>query len=221
MTIARMWPFYDMMAARQDLDCSLHLLGDYHGDLDAIQVRPYVYQSLPRGKAAGEVWLLRGWNTPRLVVAAYIARIRRIPLMLWHETPGRTYEAARWRDKARIFAREMLLPQIFRAYRGCVMLGVGELATQRFAELAPGSQVSLLPYPHYQADVLLTELQRAEAHAYRDTLQFLFVGELSRRKAVDVLATALRAAVGRGLRFSRPLRWRGSDGAVPPRPCGP
>jgi hypothetical protein len=36
------------------------------------------------------------------------------------------------------------MPQIFSPYRGCVMLGIGELAIRRFAELAPRSRVSLL-----------------------------------------------------------------------------
>ena len=174
MTLVRMLPFYDMMAARGDLEYSIHLLGAYHGDPELIRVRPYVHQHWPRGRASGEVWLLRGWNTSRLVAAAYLARVRRIPLMLWHETPGRTYEATSWRDKARIVARETLLPQIFRAYRGCVMLGIGELATQRFADLAPGSRVSLLPYPNHQADALLAEPRNGQIRAQRDTSQLLF-----------------------------------------------
>jgi glycosyltransferase involved in cell wall biosynthesis len=185
-----MWPFYDMLAARQDVESSVHLLGKYRGDPEVIQVRPYVHRHLPRGRADGEVWLLRGWNTSRLVAAAYSARARRIPLLLWHETPGRTYEATSWSDKARILAREKLLPQIFRAFRGCVMLGIGERATQRFAELAPGSRVSLLPYPDHQADALLAEPRDGHGREHRDTLQLLFVGALSWRKAVDVLAAA-------------------------------
>lgn len=188
--LVRMWPFLDMMAARQDVEFSVHLLGEYRGDPGLFRVRPYVHQYLPRGRAICEVWLLRGWDTARLAAAAYTARVRRIPLMLWHEPPGRTYEATNWRDKARILARATLLPQIFRAYRGCVMLGIGELATQRFAELAPGSRVSLLPYPDHQADALLAEPRDSQAHAHRDTSQLLFVGELSWRKAVDVLAAA-------------------------------
>src|SRR5947209_2143497 len=144
MMLPRMWPFYDSLAARHDVDCSLHLLGDYSGEPEFIRVRSYVYSHLPRARVMGEVWLLRGWMTSRLVAAAYIARFRHIPLMLWHEPPGRTYEATSWQHKARILARETLLPQIFRPYRGSVMLGIGELATQRFAELAPGSRVSLL-----------------------------------------------------------------------------
>ena len=32
MTLVRMWPFQDLMAARQDVDYSVHLLGRYQGE---------------------------------------------------------------------------------------------------------------------------------------------------------------------------------------------
>ncbi len=208
MTLARMWPFQDLMAARQDLDYSVHLLGPYQGDRDLIRSRPFVYESLPSGRQRGEVWLLRGWNSARLVLAACSARVRRIPLMLWHETPGRTYEAATWREAARIRAREALLPQIFRAYRGSVLLGVGELATQRFGELAPGSRVHLLPYPNHQADALLaapySDSSRDGAHGP----QLLFVGQLSRRKGVDLLIQACEQLWREGVEFG--IRYAGT-----------
>ncbi len=203
-----MWPFQDLMAARQDVDYSVHLLGRYQGDPEAIRTRAFVHQSLPRSRRQREVWLLRGWNSMRLVLAAYSARAHGIPLMLWHETPGRTYEASTRRETARIRTRELLLPQAFRAYRGCVLLGIGELATQRFAELAPGSRVHLLPYPNDRADALLaspvTDCGEGSEHMPR----MLFVGELSRRKGFDVLVQACEKLWGEGLEFG--IRYAGA-----------
>jgi hypothetical protein len=60
MSLPRMWPFFDSLAARHDVDCSLHLLGDYSGDPEFIRVRSYVHSHLPRARVIGEVWLLRG-----------------------------------------------------------------------------------------------------------------------------------------------------------------
>jgi glycosyltransferase involved in cell wall biosynthesis len=200
-----MWPFPDIMAARPDLDYSLHLLGNYGNcgvDPEVILPRPYVYQHLPRARTRGEVWLLRSWNTPWLVAAGYCARLRRIPLMLWHEAPGKTYDTTSWRSKARILVREISMPQIFRPYRGCVMLGIGELAIRRFAELAPRSRVSLLPYPNPQADALLAFPGDGQVRVHRGTLQLLFVGELSHRKAVDVLAAACERLWNEGFVFN-------------------
>jgi glycosyltransferase involved in cell wall biosynthesis len=197
MMVPRMWPFFDRMAARSDTTYSLHLLGPYRGDEDAIRTRDYVHRSLPRQRKADEVWLLRGWNTLRLVHTAYAARARHIPLMLWHEPPGRTWAATTFRRLIRIRARETLLPIIFRAYRGCVLLGIGELAVQRFGTLAPGSRVYCVPYPDDQADALLSS-NHVRLHEPR---RLLFVGEFSYRKAVDVLATACEGLWHEGADF--------------------
>jgi glycosyltransferase involved in cell wall biosynthesis len=208
MTLARMWPFQDLMAARQDLDYSVHLLGRYRGDPEAIRTRAFVHQSLPKSRLTNEVWLIRGWNSVRLVLAAYSARARGLPLMLWNETPGRTYEALTWREAVRIRARELLLPQLFRAYRGCVLLGIGELATRRFAELAPGSRVHLLAYPDDRADALLASPDGDYAQESRQAPRLLFVGELSHRKGFDVLVQACEKLWAEGLEFS--IRYAGS-----------
>jgi glycosyltransferase involved in cell wall biosynthesis len=211
-----MWPFQDALAAREDINFSIHLLGEYPDDEALIRSRQYVHRRLPSGRAPGEVWLLRGWNTPWLVLAAYTARARRIPLMLWHEPPGRTYVASSWKQAVMIRARELLLPQIFRAYRGGVLLGIGELAKRRFAALAPGSRVHLLPYPNHLADALLARSATDLSGAARAAPQLLFVGELSHRKAVDLLMAACeqlwREGEEFGIRFAgggameRPLR---------------
>lgn len=190
MALRRMLPFHDMMAARPDIQYSLHLLGDYRYDREEIDSRSYVHEGLPRRRARDEVWLFRGWNTPRQVLAAWEARVRRLPLMLWHEVPGVTYEAVTWKKWGRVRLREMVLPQIFRAYRGCVLLGIGELATRRFAELAPGSRVHLLPYPDHQADALLSQSPAKHADSGGDGARLIFVGQFSRRKGVDLLAAA-------------------------------
>lgn len=208
MTLARMWPFQDLMAGREDVDYSVHLLGRYRGDPEPISTRPFVHHSLPRHRRPNEVWLLRGWNSAALVIAAYSARARGIPLMLWHETPGRTYEASTGREAARIRAREWLLPQIFRAYRGRVLLGIGELAARRFAELAPGSHVDLLAYPNYRADSLLAGPDNDHGEASERIPRLLFVGELSRRKGVDVLAKACEQLWSEGLEFG--IRYAGA-----------
>jgi len=222
MMVARMWPFQDVMAARPDVGYTVHLLGEYGGDLEQLRSRAYVKRRLPVRRADDEVWLLRGWNKPNLVAAAYAARARRIPLMLWHEPPGRTWEASTISQAARIRVRKLLLPQTFRAYRGCVLLGIGELAARRFAELAPGSHVHVLPYPDHQADELLSrggaEPEVAEPDvaepdvaepevAERAVPRLLFVGEFSPRKGVDLLAAACEDLWREGARFE--LRYVG------------
>jgi glycosyltransferase involved in cell wall biosynthesis len=130
--------------------------------------------------------------------------------MLWGEAPGRTYEATTWTEAARIRGRRLLLPQLFRVFRGCTVLGIGELATTRFAELAPRSRAHLLPYPNDRADALLARPVADIGAGDRRPPRLLFVGELTRWKGVDLLAAACEQLWREGLAFSIRYAGRGA-----------
>jgi hypothetical protein len=49
-----------------------------------------VFRAVALGRSNYVSWL--SWNTLRLIAVAYIARLRRLLLMLWYETSAGTYE---------------------------------------------------------------------------------------------------------------------------------
>ena len=198
--LPRLWAFHDLMAAREDVDYHLHVVGPYHGPAADLSARPYVTTRLRRPRLRRpEAWIIRGWNRPQLLWRAASARLLGVATIMWAESPGKTFEARTLGDRLRIAARTLLLPILLRLHaRTSTMLGTGELATTNFAALAPGRTIAHFPYPDATADALL-ELPAATFEA--ELPRLLFVGSFTRTKAVDLLAAACEELWASGARF--------------------
>lgn len=193
--LRRLWKWHDYFAARQDVTYYLHVVGHYPGPSEDLESRPYVIRKWsltgrwPSSESSGaEVWIIRGWNHPLILMAAVLARFRDIPILMWNERPGYTYEATNLKQAVTIRLRRLLLPLLFIPYRkGTTILGTGREAVKIFQELSHGSPGRDFPYPNPIADACLRSLQPRE----RDGLPLmLFAGSFIRRKAVDIIISA-------------------------------
>lgn len=208
-SLGRSWPFHDMLAARTDIDYYLHVIGQYqpanlYGSGTSVTAgtidRPYVHK--PRftlSRQSPEVWIVRGWSHRTLLAAAAIARVRRIPLLMWSERPGSTYEARTLRDAVRIGLRKVLLPVMFLPYRShTLLLGIGAMCIADFQRLSGQSTAVSLEYPDPVADTCLQL-------PLRPRLKWpvlLYAGSFTRHKGIDTLIEACEAAWQGGARFS-------------------
>jgi glycosyltransferase involved in cell wall biosynthesis len=191
MNVPRQWPFWDLMDARDDIDYYVHLVGAYCHDVRELEKRQYVRRGLGLApRRSQEVWVIRGWYHPGLLLAAFAANLRGIPIVMWAEPPGATYRATSIRQIARIRLREFMLPYLFLPFRRkTVLLGTSRYAIQRFVELTGGGRADFWPYPSQHADVLLSR-PPARLPEEGEPPQLLFLGSFEHRKAVDVLAAA-------------------------------
>src|SRR5215212_7815901 len=107
-TLGRLWEWHDSLAARPDVPYCLHIFGRYRGPLEDINNRPYTLYKWPflrlilTPAGAEEVWIIRGWNHPLIILTAILARYRRVPILMWQERPGLTYEATNLKQAVRI-----------------------------------------------------------------------------------------------------------------------
>jgi glycosyltransferase involved in cell wall biosynthesis len=201
--LGRTWEFHDYLASRAGVDYHLHLIGRYPGPQEDLTARPYVTRRwTPPAASRPEVWIIRGWNHPRLVLSAALARYKHVPILMWQERPGRTWEAATLGQAARIQLRRLLLPVLFVPYRrGTIVLGLGQEGVKAFQKLSGGRPGYMLPWPSPVADACL------DAVCFRKRQGaplFLFLGDFTRLKAVDVIAEACETLWRSGL----PLRVR-------------
>ncbi len=187
--LPRMWAFLDYCAAREDIRFYVHIIGDYPGPLADLASRSYVVQERRLSRPSGdEVWIIRSWNHPSLLAKALTARGRRIPLLVWSERPGQTWEVRSPRDAAMILLRKIMLPVLFRLLRrGAILLGTGELAVNVFTRLSGGGPARDFPYPNPIADACLTSV---DPRVRDGTPLFVFAGEITPRKAIDVIMRA-------------------------------
>lgn len=200
--LPRTLPFHDAMAARTDAIYKLHVIGQLD-DLD----RPYILRpELWAPKVGPEVWILRGWNHPTINVAALIAHMRRIPLLMWAERPGYTYNIKEMKGMIRAAARDILLPILFLPYRyNTTLLGTGWKAEDKFCKLVGRSSPSgIFPYPDYMADELLVLPLRPAA----PLPLMLYVGSFIHRKGIDLIISACEQAWDSGAVFR--MRYVGS-----------
>ncbi len=187
--LPRMWSFLDYCAAREDIRFYVHLIGHYPGPPADLATRPYVVQqrhfSAPRKH---EVWIVHFWNHVSLMAQALRARGWHVPLLLWGERPGQTWEVRNARDAMTVLLRKTILPILFRSLRrGTILLGTGEAAVRTFTRLSGGGAAREFPYPNPIADACLTGVEPG----IRDgTPLFLFAGEITPRKAIDVIIRA-------------------------------
>jgi glycosyltransferase involved in cell wall biosynthesis len=208
----RLWEFHDHLATRLDISYYLHVLSPYSGPgysgpAKDLQDRSYVIRkrSLPV-PSSSEVWIIRSWNHPLLVLAAILARSRRIPIVMWSERPGQTWEATDLKHALRIRLRELLLPILFMPYRkGTILLGTGQKAVEAFRELSHGAPARVFPYPDPVADACLETVRFQERNGLP---LFLFAGEFKPRKAIDIMVSASEKLWQSGYRFR--IRYVGS-----------
>lgn len=198
MALPRTWSFHDSMAARADVNYYLHVIGPYTGPRDDLR-RSYVGRpDFWRRRRGPEVWIVRSWDHPLISTAAVCAHLRGIPLLMWGERPGYTYEARTVRDAARIRLRKALLPILFLPYRRCtLLLGTGERAVSDFCGLAGHTRARVFVYPDHVADACLDLPFKAPA----DPLLLLYVGSFIRRKAIDLMIAACESAWQAGAAF--------------------
>lgn len=187
--LGRTWEFHDYLAGRPDIVYHLHVIGRYTGPHEDLDDRHYVTRTLPlAAPSRPEVWIIRGWNHPLLVLAAVLARFRRVPILMWQERPGATWEATDLKKAIRIQLRRLLLPALFFPYRnGTVVLGLGHKGVETFRKLSGGSPGHMLPWPNPVADACLSEIHPRKRD---DVVRFLFLGNFTRLKAVDLIARA-------------------------------
>ena len=190
--LPRTWPFHDEMATRADLNYHLHVIGTR-------PERPYVSgPEFWRRRKGPEVWIVRSWDHPLITTAAMVAHLRGIPLLMWGERPGFTYEARTVRDAACILLRKALLPILFLPYRQrTLMLGTGERAVADFRALTGNARTRSLAYPDHVADACLGLPLRPPT----TPPLLLYVGSFIRRKAIDLMIEACESAWKDGASF--------------------
>lgn len=188
------------MAARPDVIYHLHVIGRYTGHPEDLDDRHYITRALPlAAPTRPEVWIIRGWNHPLLVLAAVLAHFRRVPILMWQERSGATWEASNLKLAARIQLRKLLLPILFLPYcKNTIVLGTGAEAVEEFRRLSHGSPGREFPYPNPIADACLANEGAREKNNGEPLL--LFVGSLMRRKAVDQIADACKILWSQGYR---------------------
>ena len=196
--LPRTWPFHDVMADRDDVMYKLHIIGSYPGpaaDLDRSYIMKPAFWIPQRGP---EAWIVKSWDHPLISTAAVVAHMRGIPLLMWGERPGYTYEAKTIKDAARIALRKMLLPILFLPYRyDTVLLGTGNKAVANFCALAGHNKAKIFVYPNHIADDLLELPSRLPSA----TPLLLYVGSFIHRKAIDLAMIACEAAWKAGAKF--------------------
>jgi glycosyltransferase involved in cell wall biosynthesis len=208
-----MWKWHDYLAARQDLDYYLHVIGHYPGPLEDLENRSYVVRKLPLTErwslsesSKPQVWIIRGWYHPSIILAAIFARSRGIPILMWMERPGLTYAATNLKQAIRILLRRLLLPVLFIPYRrGTIVLGTDKKAVEAFQKLSHGSPGYVFPYPNPVADACLTNVRAQERDSWP---LLLFPGSFIHRKAVDLIVSACEGLWRSGCHFR--IRYVGS-----------
>jgi len=199
--LGRTWEFHDYLAARPGIIYHLHVIGRYTGPHEDLDDRHYITRALPlAAPSRPEVWIIRGWNHPLLVLAAVLARFRRVPILMWQERPGTTWEATNIKKAVRIQLRRLMLPFLFFPYRsGTLVLGLGHEGVEAFQKLSGGSPGHMLPWPNPVADACLSKIH---PRTHNNVTRFLFLGNFTRRKAVDLIARACERLWSSGHTFT-------------------
>ena len=211
--LGRLWEWHDSLATRSDISYYLHIFSRYLGPPEDVNHRPYVLHKrsflklLSTPPSPEEVWIIRGWSHPLMILTAILARYRRVPILMWQERPGLTYAATSFKAALTIGLRRLLLPVLFMPYRrGTVLLGTGEQAVRVFQELSHGAPARIFPYPDPTADACLSRNVQFRERA--GSPLFLFAGSFDHRKAVDLIISSCESLWRSGQQFR--VRYVGS-----------
>jgi glycosyltransferase involved in cell wall biosynthesis len=189
-------------------DCERSLDGVPHSILsgfglsrtrDELRIHPgAIWETL---RARDDVYVLSGlYTSPTFLICAVIIWLRRRPLVLWLERPGRAMrpDLSWWIGLLRIplmVVRKAVLRFLFAICTRLICMG--NLAAREYAELgAAEKKIRNVPYccdvERFSTVSGLEAAEVRERYGIEDRVLFLHSGQLIKRKGVDDLVAAFR-----------------------------